>query len=77
LNVSTSYGLLLILLFNIVMLAPIELPLLGYIVAPQRTEDGVRSANSFINEHRGTGLLLLSIVAGGYLIVSGIVGLVD
>ena len=29
---STSHGLVLIVLFNIVMLAPIELPLLGYIV---------------------------------------------
>ena len=77
LNVSTSHGLLLIVLFNIVMLAPIELPLLGYIVAPQRTEETVRSVNSFINEHRGKGMLLLSVVAGGYLIVSGIVGLVD
>ncbi len=77
LNVSTSDGLLLIVLFNIVMLTPIELPLLGYIVVPQRTEETVQSANSFINEHRADGLLLLSVVAGGYLIVSGIVGLVD
>ena len=77
LKVSTSDGLLLIVLFNIVMLTPIELPLLGYIVAPQRTEETVQSANSFINEHRADGLLLLSVVAGGYLIVSGIVGLVD
>lgn len=76
-NVGTSHGLLLIVVFNIVMLAPIELPLLGYIVAPRRTEEAVRSVNSFINEHRWKGLLLLSVVAGGYLIVSGIVGLVD
>ncbi len=76
-NVSTSRGLLLIVLFNVVMLVPIELPLLGYIVAPQRTEGTVRRVNSFINEHLGKGLLLLSAVAGGYLIVSGIVGLVD
>ena len=74
-NVGTSHGLLLIVVFNIVMLAPIELPLLCYIVAPRRTEEAVRSVNSFINEHRWKGLLLLSVVAGGYLIVSGIVGL--
>ncbi len=75
-DVSTSHRLLLIVLFNIVMLAPIELPLVGYLVAPQRTEAKVRSMNSFINEHRAKGLLLLSALAGGYLIVSGIVGLV-
>jgi hypothetical protein len=39
LNGSTSHGLLLIVLFNVVMLAPIELPLLGYTVAPQRTRE--------------------------------------
>ena len=77
LNVSTARGLLLIVLFNLVMLAPIELPLLGYIVAPQRTEDTVRSTNSFIDEHRGKGLLLLSAIAGGYLILAGLVGLVS
>ena len=75
-NVSTTHGLLLIVLFNIVMLAPIELPLLGYTVAPQRTEEKVRRVNSFINEHRGKELLLLTAVAGSYLIISGIVGLV-
>ncbi len=75
-NPSTARALLLIVLFNIVMLAPIELPLLGYITAPQRTEQAVRAVNSFIQGHRAEGLLLLSAVAGGYLIVSGIVGLV-
>jgi hypothetical protein len=77
LNVSASHGLLLIVLFNVVMLAPIELPLLGYVFVPRRTEETVRRVNWFISEHRGEGLLLLSVVAGGYLVVSGIVGLVD
>lgn len=75
-DVSTSRALLLIILFNIVMLAPIELPLFGYVAAPQRTERTVRRVNSFITEHRQEGLMLLSAVAGGYLIISGIVGLV-
>jgi hypothetical protein len=74
-NVSTAHRLVLIVLFNIVMLAPIELPLLGYITAPQRTEQTVRNVDLFIQGHRAKGLLLLSTVAGGYLIVSGIVGL--
>ena len=74
-DVSTGRVLLLIVLFNIVMLAPIELPLLGYIRAPQRTEQTVRTVNSFIQEHRAEGLLLLSTLAGGYLIVSGMIAL--
>ena len=74
-NVSSGRALLLIVLFNIVMLAPIELPLLGYITAPQRTEQTVRTVNSLIQEHRAEGLLLLSALAGGYLIVSGVIAL--
>jgi MFS family permease len=72
---STARTLLLIVLFNVVMLAPIELPLIGYIVAPERTERGVQRVNSLIRSHRAEGALLLSAIAGGYLIVSGIVGL--
>jgi MFS family permease len=75
-DVSSARALVLIVLFNLVMLAPIELPLLGYISAPDSTERAVRSVNAFITRHRREGLLLLSVLAGGYLIVSGIVGLV-
>jgi hypothetical protein len=75
-NVSFLHGLVLIVLFNIVMLAPIELPLLGAIVAPDATERTVGRANSFIKAHTREGLLGLSVLAGGYLIVSGIVELV-
>jgi hypothetical protein len=75
-NVSFAHGVALIVLFNIVMLAPLELPLLGAIVAPEATERTVGSANSFIKAHTREGLLGLSLLAGGYLIVSGIVELV-
>ena len=76
-NVSTLHGLLVIVVFNVVMLAPIELPLIGYVTAPERTEQIVRAINSFIQAHRSQGLLLVSAVAGIYLIVSGIVGLAN
>jgi Sap, sulfolipid-1-addressing protein len=75
-NVSFVHGLVLVVAFNIVMLAPIELPLLGSIVAPQRTEQMVERASAFVRVHTRDGLLGLSVLAGGYLIVSGIVGLV-
>jgi hypothetical protein len=75
-NVSFADGLVLIVVFNLVMLAPIELPLLGAIVAPEATERIVARANAFIKLHTRAGLLGLSVLAGGYLIVSGIVELV-
>jgi len=75
-NTSSAHTLLVIVLFNLVMLAPIELPLIGYIAAPQRTERVVQRVNSFVQEHRAQGLQLLSALAGGYLIVIGALGLI-
>lgn len=73
---STSHALVLLALFNIVMLAPIELPLLGAIFAPRRTQEAVGAVDAFIRRHWTEGLLIASVIAGGYLIVIGIVGLV-
>jgi hypothetical protein len=74
-DVNTARTVLLIVLFNVVMLAPLELPLIGYLVAPQQTERAVQGVNSLIHAHRTEGALLLSAIAGGYLVVSGIVEL--
>lgn len=74
-DLSTGRTVLTIVVFNIIMLAPIELPLLAYIVVPQKTERTLRTVNSYIQAHRAEGLMLLSVVAGGYLIASGVVEL--
>ena len=56
--------------------AIVFLPLLGAIVAPEATKRTVGRANSFIKANTREGLLVLSLLAGGYLIVSAIVELV-
>ena len=76
-NVSTSRAIVLLVLFNIVMLTPIELPLLGAIAAPHRTQEAVGAVDALIHRHWTQGLLLASVIAGGYLIAIGIVGLVS
>jgi MFS family permease len=75
-NLGTVHGIVVLVLFNLVMLIPIELPLFGYIVAPDRTRDAVERFDAYIRDHRTEGLLLGSMLAAGYLIASGIVGLV-
>jgi hypothetical protein len=74
-DVSSGHSLILLVLFNLVMLAPIELPLLGYLIAPEWTQDVVARIDAVIKDHWDEGLLLASLVAGGYLIVSGVVAL--
>jgi Sap, sulfolipid-1-addressing protein len=75
-NLSAVHAVILLVLFNVVMLAPIELPLLGAIKAPERTQKTVGTVDAFIRSHGSEGLLLASALAGGYLIVTGAVALV-
>ena len=74
---SAAHAVILVVLFNIVMLAPLELPLLGAIKDPERTQRTVGAVDSFIRSHSTAGLLLLSALAGGYLIVTGVVALLS
>ena len=74
-DLSAGRTVLTIVAFNIIMLAPIELPLLAYTIVPQKTERTLRTVNSYLQAHRADVLTLLSVVAAGYLIVSGLVEL--
>jgi Sap, sulfolipid-1-addressing protein len=75
-NVSTAHAILLLLVFNVVMLTPIEIPLAGCLVAPDRTREALDRIDTFARDHRTEGFLLGSVLAAGYLIISGIAGLV-
>ncbi len=76
-QLSNVDAVILVVLFNVVMLAPIELPLLGFVAAPERTQQVVAAVDTFIKQHRREGMLLVSVLAGGYLVVTGIVGLIS
>jgi Sap, sulfolipid-1-addressing protein len=56
------------------MLAPLELPLAGFVLDTQRTEQMVTALNSFIRQHRRSGLLAACVAVGGYLVQSGVIG---
>jgi hypothetical protein len=74
-DMATTHVLLVLLAFNVVMLTPIEIPLLGCIAAPQATQTTVENIYAFLEARKGEGLLLASALAGGYLIVTGVLGL--
>ncbi|HEY2202318.1 MAG TPA: GAP family protein [Solirubrobacteraceae bacterium] len=67
---------LVLIAFNLVMLAPIELPWLGCILDPKETQRRVTSIDDFIRRHQRREALIAGAVAGGYLVISGIAGLV-
>ena len=62
-------------LFNLIMLAPIELPLVAFALAPRRTQDALDRADAYVRTHESRVLWVGALLAAGYLIVSGVAGL--
>ena len=75
-NQSTSRTVLALFIFNVIMLAPLELPLAGFVLDAPRTEQMVTALNSFIRQHRRSGLLAACVAVGGYLVLSGVIALI-
>lgn len=75
-NYSEAVAVLLVLGFNLIMFSFIEVPLVGYLVAPTWTQAQVAKFNSWLHRngrHLGG---WIGVVLGCYLIVRGIVALV-
>jgi len=71
-NAPAPTEILVVLAFNVIMFALIELPLLGFVAAPNRTRSLTESLNRWMTAHRR---ILVAIVAGAigvYLLVSGL-----
>jgi hypothetical protein len=72
---STGVDVLIILGFNAVMFALVEIPLILYLVAPGRAAATVERLNASLRGHgRQIGVAVATIV-GAYLLISGLVGL--
>lgn len=76
-NLTGADTVTVLIAFNVVMLAPIELPLLGCIFDPQATEQKVTAIDAFIRRHQRRELLIVGGLAGGYLIISGLITLIS
>jgi hypothetical protein len=76
-DISTgSYGtagdVLLVLGFNVVMFTLVEVPLVAYVVAPDRARLLVARLNDYLHAHARRIAIVLCVVIGTYLIVKGV-----
>jgi hypothetical protein len=69
---STVTDVLLVVGFNLVMFALAEIPLLGLLLAPDRTDALVQRMNDSISRNGRTIAIVLCVVLGVFLIVRGI-----
>jgi Sap, sulfolipid-1-addressing protein len=70
---STAGEIVLVVGFNLIMFLLAEVPLLGLLLAPERTEALVARMNAWITRNGRVIAIVLCVVLGGFLIVRGIV----
>lgn len=76
LHYSTAVTVLLVIGFNIVMLWLLEVPLLSFLVAPDKTPERIDRAKAWVSRHAHTFGVRGAALIGVLLIIKGIVGLV-
>lgn len=64
-----------LLLFNVVAFGFVEIPLLSYLVAPERTRATLAALQDWLRTRRRRALTILLAVVGCVLVVAGVVGL--
>jgi hypothetical protein len=76
LNYADAVTVVLVIAFNVVMLMLIELPLLGFAVAPDWTRRQVAAAKSFAARHGRRLAAYVLAVIGTALVIKGVIGLI-
>jgi Sap, sulfolipid-1-addressing protein len=71
-NVSVTTSVIVILAFNVIQFALIELPLLGLVLIPERTRSLTEKLNNWMTTHRRIVIVFLSGAIGAYLLISGV-----
>ena len=75
-NLSTTATVLTVIGFNLVMLILLELPLLGYTIAPDWTPGAVERAKAWVGRNGKRAAIIALTVLGVALVIKGIIGLV-
>jgi hypothetical protein len=75
LDYGTVQTIVLVVVFNVIMFALIEAPLIGYVVAPRWTADAVWSFNTWLKRNGRRAIVWTATGVGLYLIVRGILQL--
>ena len=74
-NLSTTATVLSVISFNLIMLALLEVPLLGYTFSPEKTTAAVHRFSAWLGRRGGRIALVLAVAVGIALIVRGVIGL--
>jgi Sap, sulfolipid-1-addressing protein len=69
---SAASDVALVVMFNVIMFALAEIPLVGLVVAPERTDELVHAINNWLSANSRRIAIGLSAVLGAFLIVRGI-----
>jgi len=72
-NTGTAVTVLVVLAFNVISLALLEIPLIGYAIAPDQTAAAIERFSSWLTRRGGRFALMLGAAAGVLLILRGIV----
>jgi hypothetical protein len=68
---------LLVILFCLIQQTLLEVPLIGYALAPERTQDAVNGFRAWLSRNGRRAGIIVAIVLGALLIIRGIAGLVS
>jgi hypothetical protein len=77
LDATTTETVLLVLMVNLIMLAILEIPLIGFFVAPERTAATVQRATDWFSGHARQVIVAIASGAGTLLIVRGVIELIS
>jgi hypothetical protein len=75
-NISTVATVLTVIAFNVIMLALLEIPLLGYTFSPEKTDAAVHRFSAWLSREGGRIALVLAVLIGIALIARGVTGLI-
>ena len=76
-NFSTVQTVLTVISINLIMLMLLEIPLVGYTVAPQATAERVERLSAWLRRDRGRIAVVIAVILGLALIGRGVAGLVN
>jgi hypothetical protein len=68
----TATNVLAILGFNLIMFALVELPLIGFVLTPDRTRPLTEKLNGWMTDHRRILIAIVAGAGGAYLLTSGL-----
>ncbi len=75
-NIGTAETVGVLLAYNLIMFQWAEIPLIGYAIAPERTQWLITSMNRWLRAHAREVAIVICSIAAAFLITRGIVGLV-